>query len=133
MLTKLVDYDYYKNTYGGSSIPESSFELYSKKASVRINYFTSNKITEILLNNDIKDSLCEIADLLQEQDKLIESQNNDQQEVASETVGPHSKSYVNKASLRDKRILTKEELNSECYKICYRYLAHTGLMYRGIN
>ena len=32
MLTKLIDYNYYSKIYGGSSIPESSFDKYSTNA-----------------------------------------------------------------------------------------------------
>ena len=51
--------------------------------------------------------------------------------VASETVGPHSKSYVNNANIIEKNILSDTELDNKCYKICYKYLVSTGLMYRG--
>ena len=50
---------------------------------------------------------------------------------ASETVGPHSVTYVNNKTYQEKSILTSDEIDYECYKICYRYLVNTGLMYRG--
>lgn len=133
MLTELVGYEFYSKTYGGSSIPDSSFKKYSLKASGVINYYTSNRINETILNDNIKITTCEIMELLYNQDILKSSINDDTKEVASESVGPHSKTYVNKSNLRMQQIMSKDELNNECYKMCYKRLVHTGLMYRGVH
>lgn len=132
MLTELVDYNYYSKIYEDSSIPESSFKRHSLNASSKVNYYTSNKIDEMILDDNIRNTTCEIVDLLFKQEKLI-AKLNDDKEVASETVGPYSKTYVNKSNLQSSEILSKEELNKECYRICYEHLAHTGLMYRGVR
>ena len=134
MLTELVDYKYYSKTYGGSSIPESSFKEKAIKASSEVNYWTSNRITNEILNNLIRNTTCEIADLLFEQDNLkknVLSTDNDNKEVASESIGPHSISYVNKSNLRANQILSDDDLKKKIYNICYKNLVHTGLMYRG--
>ncbi len=132
MLTELVNYEYYSKTYEGSSIPDSSFKKYSLKASSKVNYYTSNRIDENILDDNIRNTVCEIAELLYNQE-LLKSNilDSSSKEVASETVGPHSKSYVNKSNLQEKHLLSELELNSECYKICYEHLSLTGLMYRG--
>lgn len=136
-MLNLVTYEYYTNTYGGTSIPSASFNKYSLKASSKINHYTSNRITEDImsqepLGDNIKNTACEIAELLYSQDQLIANQNNDVSIKASETVGPHSISYVNKLSLQSQRILSSNELEKESYKICYTNLVQTGLMYRGV-
>ncbi len=132
MLTELVDYEYYSKTYEDSSIPESSFKKYSLKASSKVNYYTSNRINELILSDNIRNTVCEIAELIYKQDLLKTNiLDNSSKEVASETVGPHSKSYVNKSNLQSQHILSESELDRECYKICYEYLVHTGLMFRG--
>lgn len=131
MLTKLIDYNYYSKVYGGSSIPESSFDKYSTKSSSQINLFTSNRITDDNITESIKNAVCGVAELIYNQEMLVNKIEDDSKEVASETVGPHSKSYVNKSNLKSQRILTKEELNKECYRICYTYISNTGLMFRG--
>lgn len=130
MLTQLIDYDYYVNNYGGSSIPESSFNNFAIKASARINKYTFNRITDEVIDNNIKNCACEIADLLYSQD-IKKLKIEDIKMVASETVGKHSKTYVNNSNLIDKQILSDSELETSCYKICYKYLVSTGLMYRG--
>jgi len=134
MLKELVDYTYYILKYGGdSSIPRSSFKEYSLKASSKINYFTFNRINSAILDDNIRNTTCEICNLLFVQDKLQAKLNDDKSVKASETVGPHSVTYVNKTNLQIDKILSKEELDKECYRICYEHLAHTGLMYRGVR
>ena len=133
MLTQIADYDYYEDNYEGSSIPESSFNNYEIKARNKVNYYTSNRITEDILDENIKNTICEIAELIYSQDTLKKSVYSDDKVKLSETVGPHSVTYVNKVSMQEKDIFSSEELEKECYRICYRNLIHTGLMYRGIN
>jgi len=130
MLTELADYEYYVEVYGGISIPDTSFKKIMINASSKVNYYTFNHITE--LDDNIKNATCEIIELLFNQNQLIAKQDDDTSTVASETVGVHSKSYVNKSSLQSQRILKSDELEQECYKICLKYLSRTGLMYRGI-
>lgn len=130
MLTILVDYDYYTDTYEGSSIPESSFNNYAIKASTYVNKNTFNRITKDDVDEIIKNCTCEVAELLYSQDKKKQTL-TDNKIVASETVGSHSKTYVNNLSYVDKDVLTESELETNIYRICYRYLIATGLMYRG--
>lgn len=129
----LANYDYYTNKYLGNSIPSNSFSKYSMDATRRINYYTQHRIEEKKITNDIKDACCEIAELLLKQDLLYDETIKNSKEIASETVGSHSVTYTNNVNLKDKRIMTEEELDLACYKICYKYLAHTGLMYRGVR
>lgn len=130
MLTNLVDYNFYTKTYEGSSIPESSFNNFALKASTYVNKNTFNRITEEKVDNFVKYCICEVAELLYSQEKK-KNTIMENKIVSSETVGPHSKTYVNNSSYIDKDILTESELEKMIYKICYRYLATTGLLYRG--
>lgn len=133
-MLKLVDYKYYIDIFKGTSISSSDiFEKKSIEASSKVNLFTYNRINEKNLDNNIKDTVCMIIDLLDEQEKLKTRLMSDEPEVASETVGPHSKSYVNKNGTLEKKILSSEELNRACYRICYENLILTGLMDRCLN
>lgn len=128
----LIDFEYYSKNYGGSSIPELSFQKKAIEASSIVNYYTFNRIDKNILNDDIKNATCEIAELIYSQDKLKEIVLSEDKKIkASETVGPHSVTYVNKSSFQEKKILSDSDLEKNCYQICMRYLAHTGLMYRG--
>ena len=60
MLTKIVDYNYYSNFYGGSSIPESSFNKYSIKND------NQPKIKELRKYDKYCKSIKEIAKTMQE-------------------------------------------------------------------
>ena len=129
-----INYINYQKVYDGNIIPVSSFIKYSGKASSRINYYTSNRINEVedeKILNDIFFATCEIAELIYKQDDLKNKQDDNNSTIASETVGPHSISYVDKSNLQSQRIMKYNELETECYNICCRWLARYGLMYRG--
>ena len=126
----LINYKYYIDVYGGSSIPELSFTKKANEAISIVNYHCSNRINKSILNNDIKNAICEISELLYSQE-ILKNIVLSEKEKISETVGPRSVTYSNNKSNQEKQILSKEELERECYKICLRYLSYTGLMYRG--
>lgn len=131
----MVDYNYYSENYGGSSIPESSFDTKAIEASDKVNYYTFNRIDKANITKEIRNITCRIAELLFEQEELKNKAKKsaaENKEIASETLGPHSISYVNKANIQAAQILSEDELESKIYKIVYQALAHTGLMYRGI-
>lgn len=124
-----VDFDYYSKEYNGTLIPEKSFPKISVEASQKINYFTQNiivKETEV-----IKYTTCLIADEIMKNENLKNTISNDK-EVASESVGPHSVSYVNKATIQKEQIKDNITLNRCLYNICLENLPNE-LMYRGIN
>lgn len=135
MTEAYVEYSDYKSEYRGNIIPKDSFDSYAMKASSRIDYFTSNRINLETIEDNLLIKVifatCEIAELIYNQEQLIQKQNDDKATVASENVGPHSKTYVNKSNLQAQRILNDKELDKECYNICLRHISITGLMYRG--
>lgn len=124
-----VDFDYYSKEYNGTLIPEKSFPKISVEASQKINYFTQNRIVEE--KEVIKYTTCLIADEIMKNENLKNTISNDK-EVASESVGPHSVSYVNKATIQKEQIKDDTTLNRCLYNICLENLPNE-LMYRGIN
>ena len=131
MYASYIDYE---NLQNNSIIPSQSFNDYSVKASSRIDYYTSNRaksVTDEDIISKLISTTCEIAELLYKQDQLKISLNDNTSTKVSETVGPHSVSYVNKSSLQSNQILSNNELEKECYSIALRHLSATGLMYRG--
>lgn len=131
-----IKYSDYRSKYKGILMPEDSFKNFAIKASSKINCFTFDRINIDNLNenhlNKVIFATCEIAELLYEQYQLKQNQNDEKNTIASETVGPHSKTYVNKSNLQAQRILNNDQIDNECYAICLKYLSRTGLMYRGI-
>lgn len=132
MLNEFVDYFYYIDEYRGSSIPRPLFEKYEIKARSKINYYTSNKINEDNLDNNIKNATCEIAEIIYEQELLKDKILIDSKEIASESLGPKSVSYVNKINYQSKLVKTESELNKTIYQVCKEKISSTGLMYRGV-
>lgn len=136
MTEAFAEYSDYKSEYEGSIIPKDSFNSFAMQASSRVDYFTNGRIDMENIDDAILIkaifATCEIAELLYNQNQLKQKQDDDKSTLASETVGPHSKTYVNKSNLQSQRILNSYELENESYKICLRYLFSTGLMYRGI-
>lgn len=124
-----VDFDYYSKEYNGTLIPEKSFPKISVEASQKINYFTQNRIVEE--KEVIKYTTCLIADEIMKNENLKNTISNDK-EVASESVGPHSVSYVNKATIQKEQIKDDTTLNRCLYNICLENLPNE-LMYRGMN
>lgn len=128
-----VSYNYYETEYGGNSIPSNSFKKNINNAIKKVNFYTFNRLNNENIDNNVKDTVCEIAEFLYTQEQLKkELLDTTNRIITSETVGPHSVTYENKTSQIDKIHLSDDEIDSNTYEICYRNLAHTGLMYRGL-
>lgn len=130
----LIDYAYYHNTYNGT-IPENSFNQKAIEASSKVNYYTYNRINNDNINDNIRNATCEVADLLYNQEQLkakMTSSSSENGDIASESLGPRSVTYVNKTSIQASQIMSDEEIDKAAYRICYRYLVTTGLMDRCI-
>lgn len=119
MAYSYVDYDYYQNVYKGTSVPLQSFNLLSIQASAFINLITSNRIDKKeLVSDDVKLATCSVIDSKYKVNK-------DGGIKVAETVGKHSVTFGSKNS-----DVTEE---SKHYKAAYIFLAHTGLLYRGVR
>lgn len=136
MMKELTNYEYYMVDYKSELVPQESFDKLMIKATSRVNYFTSNRISSSTLEDEnistqVQNCVCEIIELLYTQEQLKEAL-VEKKQVQSETVGPISKTYSNNLNLISQRILNDTELDESIYQICVTYLGHTGLMYRGI-
>lgn len=110
-----VDYDFYSTTYGGS-VSSTEFTKLEIQSSSIVDFYTLNRIDKTDVSDKIKLAVCELVDYLKELEAI------GGKEIASESVGSHSVSYVtNNTSSEDKK-----------YSIVKKYLGHTGLMYRGV-
>ena len=68
-MLKLVDIEYYKNVYHGEDIPSDSFESICLDASAKINAFTFDRINEQNIDDEIRNTACDIISLLYDQKK----------------------------------------------------------------
>ena len=94
----LVDYEYYLINHKGD-MPKDSFDKLVIEASSRVNLNTYSRIKEeYQITDDVKNATCEVADLLFNQGTLknkILQDSKTSGDIASESLGPHSVSYVN--------------------------------------
>lgn len=113
-----VDYTFYVDTYGGSRIPESSWDRLSQKAVQRLNAFTFGRCEgnceEEPWCNSAKCAVCEMAEILLADEKRDgkTSENNDGYSVSFDLARP---------------------LNSLLYDVACVYLGNTGLLYSGVR
>ena len=112
-----ADFDYYKNEYFGTDIEdEKEFKRLALKASAYINALTAGRV-EMPAPEMVKNAMCAVVDV----DKLYADGEGG---VASETIGPMSKTYAN---------VEEKTIEKERYQAAYPFLSGTGLLYRGIQ
>ena len=104
-----VTYEYYKESFGGSLIPESRWNSLEIKMSARLNRYTFDRMTEGAWSAKAKTALCEMCDCAYKyaQRDGKTSENNDGYSVSYDT---------------------GKSLDSMLYEIAEVYLVNTGLM-----
>lgn len=112
-----VEYEFYKNTYGGK-VSEQEFKHLEVLAANTVDYYTFNRI--IGPDDNVKYAVCELVDYLKE---LKDKGGN---EIESEKVGTYSITY---AVANEGTNLVKRKQRD----IVRKWLGHTGLMYRGVR
>jgi len=126
-----VDFTYYKDSFGGTTIPETSFITLERKARVFMDNITFNRLQAdaTLIVANVKDCLCDIMECNFNLDqKELETDGNI---IASESVDGHSVSYA--ISDVEKNTVDRSQLNkARYYNIAKEYLSNTDLLYRGI-
>ena len=120
-MVSYTTYIFYEKTYKGNTIPDkSTFDRLVIPASAYIKNITHNNIDENNVLECVEYATCSVADVLYKQETIDESN------ISSESVGSHSRSFGNaKKSDKDREM--------EKYKKAKLYLAHTGLLYGGLN
>lgn len=118
-----VDYEFYQDTYGGTAIASADFHALAVRASYMIDHLTFGRAAENIDDEEyteqIKLATCAVADTIQDI-------NDKAGQIVSEKVGPHSVTYTPTPTSS----LSDEARMSLAAK---RYLAATGLMYRGFR
>lgn len=108
-----VSHEYYKETYGGSLIPENRWKSLEIKMTARLNQYTFNRMKEGECPEEAKAALCEMCEYAYRDEKRGGK--------TSETNDGCSATYD-----------TGRSLDATLYGIAETYLANTGLMYRGV-
>lgn len=134
-----ADYEYYVNTYLGTSISEDDFSRLALRASAFLDYYTQGKAQNNADLDALKMACCAIAEQYQiieasqsvAQKSLAYSMTSEGAEVSSESVGSWSKSYQsggNSAAAAASAMAAYRQAMSDIAK---QYLFGTGLLYRG--
>lgn len=125
-MNNYIDYDFYKESYGGTSVPQNSFLRFSIKASAYIDKITFGRIPKMYITDstdegynvpdEVKFAVCAVIDI----DKKIE---DDGGVISSESEGNHSVTYVDGIST-----MSEEKKINEAATL---FLNGTGLLYKG--
>jgi hypothetical protein len=127
-----IDFTYYQTTFGGTTIPETDFLRYERKARIALDNFTFDRLKKdsTLIDDLVRDCMCEMMEKaysIEQEEAATEGKL-----IASESVDGHSVTYAisdSEKNLVDKSKATKIKL----YNITKEYLGNTGLMYRGLD
>ena len=135
-----VDYNYYKNVFGGSLVTSSDFNKYELQARLTMDGYTLKKDMTVQLldthhKDAIKTAMCELIDNIKEleslHDKAVIGSQMHVAGIASETVKDHT---VTSVSSKDNPLDTYNQLvKSTSIAIMRKYLLPTGLLYRGFS
>lgn len=134
-MEQYVDYNFYKNTYKGD-MPEEAFEKLIIKASTEVQNATMNKNLKEH-KEKVNFAICSVIDILYKIEFIEKRKNNliscekEDKVVISEQVANVSRTYANSNNLKE----LEQEINNQKSKISEeieKYLAFTGLLYRGI-
>lgn len=117
-----INYNEYKDFSFGSVIPEEKFVAYADFAMEYINYITMNRLKT--MNEAPVEARKAVYAVINEKARI----EKDKQDgiITSEKVGDYSVSFSRPTDSRS----TEEK---RLYKVARMYLAHTGLLYRGVD
>lgn len=134
-----ADYTYYTGDYCGNAIQEADFPRLALRASDYLDYYTQGKAARHAELPALKKACCALAEEYQTLDhikalaqkNLAYAMQSDGAEMASESVGSWSRSYRSGGESAASAVSTAKEYEAELANIAKRYLAGTGLLYRG--
>lgn len=133
-----ADYDFYLNEYFGRTIQEDDFPRLALRGSQYIDYITKGRAERNPDMEDAKMCCCALAEQYQTIEaaqelaqKSLSAGAADSAEVQSETVGSWSQSYRSGGDSALAAAQAVEAGRSALLDTARRYLAHTGLLYRG--
>lgn len=114
-----ADFEFYQNQFGGTAITEENqFKRQAIEACCLIDEMTFGRIKKA--DEDVKMAVCAVAEI-----GYKEYRQENEAQIASESVGPHSVSYA-------KQIKSRDDFLSEKRNVIRHFLMHSGLLYRGI-
>lgn len=134
-----ADYDYYANEYFGREIQAEDYPRLALRASQYIDYITQGRAERYPDLGAVKMCCCALAEQYQTieaaqnlaQSSLTAGMKDGSGELQSQTVGGWSKSYRSGGDSAQAASQAAESGQSALLVAARRYLANTGLLYRG--
>lgn len=121
----MVDYGYYRDSFGGLVVTQEDFPRYVKRAGAYIRYLTAGRSDSSGMDA-VKDAVCAVCDVYALD--AAQTQADGGREKASENNDGYSVSYVTEGLAGQTH---EEVVRKKAYQAVYPYLAFTGLLYRG--
>ena len=89
-----VDFIYYRDSFGGTTIPEANFIRFERKARIFIDDITFDRLKNdaTLIDDTVKECLCEIMECNYKLDQ--EEAETGGKLISSETIDQHSVTYA---------------------------------------
>lgn len=130
-------YDYYANVFFGNLIGTEDFPRLALRGSQYLDYITQGRAEANADLEPVRMACCALAEQYQTIDAAKALANKsltsgaDGAELQSESVGSWSRSYRSGGDSAQAAAQAAEAAEAELYAIAQRYLARTGLLYRG--
>lgn len=123
-----VDFSFYKEKYFGTLIEE---EQKFRQPIVKANTYLKQNMYMNPSEEDmelVKLCLCEVAEMIYQDD--VNKREHGGREIQSENTDGYSVSYATEAEAGK---IAVNSLQIKIYEVIKRYLAHTGLLYLGVE
>ena len=131
-----ADYSYYSGTYGGTIVPEESWNCAAGKASDRIDAAVFGRLASGIpaeFETQIKRCCCELAELYYSNVLLPASENSSGQAISTETNNTYSVTYRSVADTSAAFLHgSSAGLEDLAQSIIMKHLGRTGLLFRGV-
>lgn len=123
-MSEFLTFDFYTNQYLGNAISEADFPRLCRRAWSFLEYYTRNKVNSSPATDAVLMAACALAEQYQIIERAQMASMGENGEIQSQTVGAYSVSYRSGSDVSASARL-------ELANIVRRYLAGTGLLYRG--
>lgn len=134
-----ADYGYYRESYLGTALGEEDFPRLARRASEFLDYYTQGRAAAAAQAEPVKKACCALAEQFQVTDRaeglavsaLEQSQAQEGREVQREAVGAYSVTWRGGGESAAKAQAAATQAEERLGAVARRYLAGTGLLYRG--
>ncbi len=134
-MNNYIDYEYYTNTFKGTSIPKDNFDTLATRASSKVRNAIFNRDISNF-KSEVQNATCLVAEILYNQilnkERLQSLINGKNSQISSEKVGDYSINYANTSIGDLEKFTSNEYVDSQILDELYNCLFFTGLLYAGV-